>query len=761
LKVDRKTLQELEFYTFIDTLKDLSFSPYGRKYFDNLKFDEDPREAYLKVIGVTDVFQQINSLLSKVEYMEEPLKSILNGKRIGTKDLVDFGELFRVSKKISDLLLSVPSMVSIAVQMIPPKGFVEFCDKTFNPDGSVKDSASPELVRIRKEIHGIEQEIDDRIKKMIAEGVKSGYISEALVVQRHERYVLPVDAQSRSKVKGIIHGQSATGETYYVEPEEMIELNDALAIARSKESIEISKIVNNGIDMIVKNADMIFKLMNAMGEFDFIYAKVSYSLKNSCIIPVVRTDGFIKVVGGRNPLIPNDKVVPIDVEIKDTDRVIVVSGPNMGGKTAFLKTIGLFSLMSAVGIPIPAKNGTELSLFQSLYSDIGDDQSVKNELSTFSARVLRENEICKISNAETIVLIDEIGEGTEPSEGAAFAKSILDILISKGTKVFVTTHLLELKNLAYSVKNVRNASVGFDIEKMEPTYRVYMDLPGRSRALEIIEKMGVSKEIIENFKKNRSTAFSNGDMLIEELQTRIRDYEDKLENITQREKVLEQKEKDYESKFEKLKSKEIAELSSEVRLLSDQILKIKKETEEAIHRLRSSKNEEELVMQNKRLEELRKILEKSETRRSSNLFFDSNSYVKIKGTDVIGKIKSLKKDSVILDVEGSNVEISPEKIEKIEKPQKIKTDRENVEYVKNEKISNEIDLRGLTVEDAIPLVEEFIERMIKSNSVGFIIHGKGTGKLSNGIWSFLRSKHVKFRIGREGEGGTGVTVIGE
>ncbi|MGC9219238.1 MAG: Smr/MutS family protein, partial [Athalassotoga sp.] len=168
-----------------------------------------------------------------------------------------------------------------------------------------------------------------------------------------------------------------------------------------------------------------------------------------------------------------------------------------------------------------------------------------------------------------------------------------------------------------------------------------------------------------------------------------------------------------------------------------------------------------LVMQNKKLEELRKILEKSETEKSSNLSFDSTSYVKIKGTDVVGKIKSLKKDSVILDVEGSNVEISPEKLEKIEKPQKINVDRENVEYVKNEKISNEIDVRGLTVEDAIPLVEEFIEHMIKSNSVGFIIHGKGTGKLSNGIWSFLRSKHVKFRIGREGEGGTGVTVIGE
>jgi len=761
LKVDRKTLEELEFYTFIDTLKDLSFSPYGRRYFQNLNFDGDPQEAYLKVIEVTSIFQQISALLSKIEDMEEPLKSILDGKQVSSKDLINFAELFRVSKSISDALLSLPSMITISEQMIPPKGFVEFCDKTFNPDGSVKDNASPELVRIRKEIHGIEQEIDYRMKKMISDGVKLGYISEALVVQRHDRYVLPVDASSRSIVKGIIHGQSATGLTYYIEPEEMIELNDALAIARSKESIEISRIINNGIDMVAKNSDSIFKIINAMGEFDFIYAKTSYGLKSSSIIPVIRKDGFIKIVGGRNPLIPENKVVPIDVEIKDTDRVIVISGPNMGGKTAFLKTIGLFSLMSALGIPIPAKDGTELSLFQSLYSDIGDNQSVKNELSTFSARVLRADQICDLSNEETLVLIDEIGEGTEPSEGAAFAKSILDILISKNAKVLVTTHLLELKNLAYTVKYVRNASVGFDIERMEPTYRVYMDLPGRSRALEIIEKMAVSKEIIENFKRNRSISFSNGDLLIEELQTKIRDYEDKIEQLTQREKILEQKEKDYEYRFEKLKSKALADLSSEIKLLSDQLSKVKKETEEAIHNLRSSKNEDELVMQNKKIENLRKILEQEMIEKSSNLSFNSNSYVKIKGTDVIGRVKSFKKDTAILDVEGSNVEISTEKLEKVEKAQTIQENKESIEYVKSEKISDEIDLRGLTVEEAIPIVEEFVERVIESNSVGFIIHGKGTGKLSNGIWSFLRSKHVKFRIGREGEGGTGVTVIGE
>ncbi|BBJ28906.1 endonuclease MutS2 [Athalassotoga saccharophila] len=754
MKVDRKTLEELEFYTFLDTIKSLAFSPYGRKYFDKMNFEEKYDEVYEEVREITEIFDEISSVLYPVEDVEKSLKSVMTGKRIDSKELIDFSNLFKLSKRISTIIADKPHLKDLAVSLTPFNGFIEYCDRTFNPDGTIKDTSSPELMRIRKEIRSIEHEIEERIKALIAEGTKSGIISEGLVIQRHDRYVLPIDASKRSAVKGIIHGQSSTGLTYYIEPEEMIELNDALAIARSKESIEISKIMDTGIKMISKNASSIISLMENFEKFDAIYAKASYGIKNSCVIPSIREDGVIKIERGRNPLIDESKVVPVDVEIRKEDRVIIISGPNMGGKTAFLKTIGLFSLMCALGIPVPASNGTELSIFDAIYSDIGDNQSVKNELSTFSARVIREDEICKFANEKTLILIDEIGEGTEPSEGSAFAKAIIEILISKGAKVFVTTHLPDLKSLAYTLSMVRNASVGFDIEKMAPTYRIHMDMPGRSRALKIIERIGVSSEIIEGFKKHRSTSFSKEDLLIEELQSRISEYDIKISEINKKMKELNEKEIEYEKKFEKLKAKELAALSEEIRKLSDEISKTKKELEEAIHDLRSSKEESELASRVKKLNDLRKEIENS---MMENAFSQSEGYARIKGTNVIGKIKSLKKDTVVLDVNGSNVEISSKMIEMYTKP---KTQEEKI-YVKEERVPNEIDVRGMTVEEAIPVVEEFIEHVIRSNSVGFIIHGKGTGKLANGIWSFLRSKHVNFRIGREGEGGTGVTVIGE
>ncbi|MGC8703943.1 MAG: endonuclease MutS2 [Athalassotoga sp.] len=754
MKVDRKTLEELEFYTFLDMIKSLTFSSYGRKYFDKMNFEEKHDDIYEEVKEITEIFDEISSVLYPVEDVEGSLKNVMAGKRIDPKELIDFSNLFKLSKKISSVIGLKPHLKDLAANLIPFNGFIEYCDRAFNPDGTIKDTASQELMRIRKEIRSIENETEERIKQLIIEGTKSGIISEGLVIQRHDRYVLPVDASKRSSIKGIIHGQSSTGLTYYIEPEEMIELNDALAIARSKESIEISKIMDTGIKMLSKNVDSIKSLIENIEKFDALYAKASYGIKNSCVVPSISKDGTIKIVRGRNPLIDENKVVPIDVEIRKEDKVIIVSGPNMGGKTAFLKTVGLFSLMCAIGIPVPAGAGTELSIFDAIYSDIGDNQSVKNELSTFSARVIRENEICKFANEKTLILIDEIGEGTEPSEGSAFARAIIETLISKGAKVFVTTHLPDLKTLAYILPMVRNASVGFDIEKMAPTYRIHMDMPGRSRALEIIERMGVSPEIIEAFKNHRSTSFSKEDLLIEELQSRIHEYDLKLSEINKKMNELNEKEIEYDNKFEKLKAKELTALSEEIRKLSDQISKTKKELEEAIHDLRSSKDEDALVSRVKKLDALRKEIENS---MMENAFSQGEGYVRIKGTNVIGRIKSLKKDTVILDVNGSNVEISNKMIEMYAKPKQ----EEKIEYVKEERVPTEIDIRGMTVEEAIPVVEEFVEHVIRSNSVGFIIHGKGTGRLANGIWSFLRSKHVNFRIGREGEGGTGVTVIGE
>ncbi len=757
--VDDKTLEELEFYPLIDMIKAFSFSEYGRNYFKTLHFDEDPVKRYAMVEEMGKFFEEINVVVSGVEDVSMILKSASEGRNLKPVELIAFSDLFKVSKRISEILLKTEKMRVMGEKLVPPKGFVELCDRIFNPDGTIKDNATPELQKIRKEIRVIENSIDDKMKKLLADGVKSGFTSEVLVVQRHDRYVLPIDASKRSMVRGIIHGQSASGLTYYVEPEEMIELNDALAVARSKESIEISRMLNELSRIIIENHDDIVRMIRTFEEVDGVYARASYGLHNMCVIPQIGENEVVRIIGGRNPLIPANKVVPIDLELNSKDHVTIISGPNTGGKTATLKTVGLFSLMCALGVPIPASAGTSLSKFDVLYSDIGDNQSVRNELSTFSARVLRADEICRVANDKTLILIDEIGEGTEPAEGAAFAKSIIDILISKGSKAIITTHLPELKAIAYMVDGVRNASVGFDIEQMRPTYRIHMDMPGRSRALEIAEKLGISDEIVKRFKENRSVSFSQSDQLIEKLQMRISQYEEKIENLNRREKELEKNEESFKERFEKLKNKEMASLSDEIRSLSQKLFEIKKESEEAIHLVRTSQKEDELVDQDKRIQVLRRKIEEIKKSESKSMDMSVGSYVEIVGTQTYGKVIALRKEKAVVDLGGSQVEISPDMLKISEEPKEQKI--ENVEYVKNDMLPAQIDIRGMTVEDAIPVVEEFIDRMLKSNSTGFIIHGKGTGKLANGIWSFLRSRHVSFRMGKNGEGGSGVTVVGE
>lgn len=763
LKVDKKTLDELEFSSVIEALKSKTFSEYGKIYFDLPSFDEDPVMIYERVRETMDNFHDISSAISRVSDVTEALKTAKDGNSLEASDIIAFSELFRVTEKLAAALENSYTMKNMVEILLPPKGFLEMCDKTFAPDGTLKDSATKELQHIRKELKAIERTLDERIKKLLADGTKTGVITDALVLQRHDRYVLPIDSTKRGAVKGIIHGQSASGATYYVEPEELIELNDTLAITKSKESIEIARILSALTRRISDNHEKISGLVETLEEFDAIYARALYGIKNDCVIPAIRDDGAVRIIAGRNPLIPERKVIPIDFEMETEDRVIVISGPNTGGKTASLKTLGLFVLMTSLGIPLPARAGTEITLFDAIRSDIGDNQSVKDELSTFSARVIRESEICRMATKKSLVIVDEIGDGTEPSEGAAFAKSVLEILMEKGAHSVVTTHYPELKSLAFTTPGVRNASVGFDVEKMEPTYRIHMDMPGRSRALEIVEKLKVFEDLVGKFKINRSATFSQSDLLIEELQTKIRNYEEKLNGLKDRETALEKREEEFDGKFEKLKSGKVESLSEELKSLSEELSSMKREAEEAIHAVRSSGDANRLSEQNKRLEELRRRAEKTVVHGGKKTSVNGmqvsvGDHVEVIGAGTRGRITDVKKDRVVVDLGNVRVEISPENIRKVTARE---TANVSFEYARNESVPTQIDVRGMVVEDAVAIVEEFADRVIQSNSIGYIIHGKGTGRLANGIWAFLRTKRIHFRIGKQSEGGTGVTVIGD
>ena len=765
MRTDEKTLKELEFDSILEILRSKAFSDYGRAYFESPEFFEEPSIVYEQVDEIIPKMQDISSVFYRVENLSEVLKSVTKGKVLESNRIFDFSNLFKVSKKLSVILEDTQTLKEFSEMLIPPRGFIEKCDHTFNPDGTIKDNATPELFKIKKHLKAIDKSINEKVKRLLYEGVKQGFISDPLVVQRHERYVLPVKADKRTMIRGIVHGQSSTGATYYVEPEELIELNDALAIYRSKETVEISRILAKFTKMIHESAAKIFDLMNSLEKLDGLCARARYAMQNNCVSPIIKRDGVLRIMAGRNPLISPEKVVPIDFSLDPESYVIILSGPNTGGKTATLKIVGLFVLMTAMGIPIPAARGTEISIFDSLFSDVGDDQSVRDELSTFSARVKREDQIYKFANEKTLVLIDEIGDGTEPGEGAAFAKSMITLIMKRGARAVVTTHLPELKTLAFTDKRIRNASVGFDINAMEPTYRIHMDMPGRSHAFEMIKKLGVSHDLIKEFSKNRTVSFSKTDLLVEKLQTKIHEYEEKFEELKEREKRLLEREKDFSENFERLKGKRLEELSEEIKELSTTLANIKKEIEKAIHTMRSTKDLDELKKQDRKIAALRERMKELTVSKNTSTpkKIKVGSLVEIEGTGARGTVVDEKKDKIVVEIGNVQISTVPKKVKILENTSAEVAQNfvEQIHYVRSDKDFNQIDVRGMTVEEAIPTIEEFAEHVLQSNSIGYVIHGKGTGRLANGIWMFLRSKKIPFRIGKRGEGGTGVTVIGE
>ncbi|WP_036225066.1 endonuclease MutS2 [Mesoaciditoga lauensis] len=760
--VDEKTLQELEFDTILEMLRKKAFSDYGKVYFNSFKKNDEPQNMFKRVEYVLKKLDEISDVFYSVKDVRPHLMAAKEGEILDREALTDFFNLFKVSQQLAQIL-SGEELDDISKAVKPPEAFFTMFTKTFSPDGSIKDNATPELSKIRKELRSLERQINEKVKTLLFEGVNKGYISEALILQRHERYVLPVKASKRNMVKGIVHGQSSTLSTYYVEPEELIGLNDSLILTRSQEIREISKILSNMTKFLVDNFERISLMVSTLEEFDALCARARYAKENDCITPELRNDGGVVIVNGRNPLIPPEKVVPINFEMRSEDRVIILSGPNTGGKTATLKTVGTFVLMSLMGIPLPSGVGTQISLFDSVFSDIGDDQSIKDELSTFSAKVKREDEICRNSNEMTLALIDEMGDGTEPTEGVAFAKAVIDLLLKHNARAIVTTHLPELKTLALEDIRIRNASVGFDVNRLMPTYKIHMDMPGKSHAFEIIKKMGVSQELVKSFEKNRSVDRSKTDVLVERLQASIQEYDKKHEEILEKEKELKKQEIELNEKMKKLKDRRLEELDENIKELSQKMASITKEMERAIHLLKTSDDVEDLRRENKKLIELKKEMESiSYEENKSSPQIKVGSPVEIEGTGVKGvvvKINEAKK-KVVVDTGSVQVEIDLGKIRVSKNASKKSGKVEEYSYEGHERPSTEIDIRGMTVEDALPIVEEFSDRVLKFKTVGYIIHGKGTGRLANGIWEFLRSKRIPFRIGKKEEGGTGVTVIG-
>lgn len=781
-----KALKTLEYPKIIDQLKTYTTSSVGRTMIEELtpstsldqvqKWTDETDEALailrvkgnVPLGGLFDVRPhakraQIGGVLNAMELME--IASTIRASKILRRFMGDVKEAEDFSvENLYSYTESLPVLTELEHE-------INHC---IDDNGVVLDSASQTLRSIRSQLRTAVQRIREKLESYTRGQNAAKMLSDSIVTIRNDRYVIPVKSEYRSHYGGIVHDQSSSGQTLFIEPNAVVQLNNDARALRVKEQEEIERILKELTLQVEAIAPDLFHLVKTMAQLDAIFAKAKYGTAEGCTRPEINTDGRIRLIKARHPLLPREEAVANTIEFGDPHTAVVITGPNTGGKTVTLKTVGLCTLMAQSGIPIPALDGSEVALFESVYADIGDEQSIEQSLSTFSSHMVNIVDILKKFDEHSLVLFDELGAGTDPQEGAALAISILDEVHGRGARVMATTHYPELKAYGYNRPGVINASVEFDVETLSPTYKLLLGVPGRSNAFEISKRLGLPGHIISHAESFTGTDRGEVDMMIASLEesrkqaeqdaletTRVleeseqlkRDLAERLSAYEQKKEQLEQKAKDKAKKIVEDARRESESVIAELRQLQKQAA--------------AGVKEHELIDARKRLEDalpsnplLKK--EKQKKQRAQNLQV---------GDEV--KVLSFGQKGVLLEKVSASewaVQIGVLKMKLAEsdlefvKPEK-ETQRVSVSHVGGRSsggVKLELDLRGERYEDAILRTEKYLDDAVLANYPRVnIIHGKGTGALRQGIQSMLKKdRRVKsFRFGEAGEGGYGVTVV--
>jgi len=706
---------------------------------------------------------QIGGMLSAMELME--VSSTIRASRILRNFIEDIE---------SEAVIEIPHFITKKEAMPVLTGLQHEINNCIDDNGSVLDSASQTLRSIRQSLRAEEAKVRSKLESLIRGSNAAKMLSDALVTIRNDRFVIPVKQEYRHHYGGIVHDQSSSGQTLFIEPDSVVQANNEIHRLKMKEQAEIERILLALSAMVEEVAPDLFNLVKLLGEIDVILAKGKYGQANKCTMPKMNNDGYIRLVRARHPLLPIDTAVANDIEFGKDITAIVITGPNTGGKTVTLKTVGLCTLMAQAGLPVPALDGSELAVFEQLFADIGDEQSIEQSLSTFSSHMVNIVDILQKFDHESLVLFDELGAGTDPQEGAALAISILDEVHGRGARVMATTHYPELKAYGYNRPGVVNASVEFDIETLSPTYRLLIGVPGRSNAFEISSRLGLPESIIDRAKGFTGTDRHEVESMIASLEETRRQSEDDAERshelLMESEslrKELQEKLQAYEERKEALDKK----AKEKARKIVDEA---KREAESIIAELREMRKNADQVVKEHELIEARKRLEEA-TPLDNNKVLKKAAQVKARAQNlVVGdevKVLSYGQRGTLLEKVSDSewivqmgilkMKISDSDLEYI-KPEKEPVQRIAGVKNRNSHVKLELDLRGERFEDAILRTEKYIDDALLANYGRVsIIHGVGTGALRQGIQNYLKKhKRVKsFRFGEAGEGGFGVTIV--
>lgn len=779
----KKYLNKLEYNKILDIVSSYCATYIGRSLSSSF-LPNSNKEIVARLLDETN--SAVNLLirkgeipLSDIENIEVCIKNLKSYNSLGAKSLLDVANVLRISRQLhhyffddEEFDLSDFSILADLFSMLYYNKNME--DTIFNSiidEDTIADDASKALSSLRKNRRKLEQDVRDKLSNFIHSASYSKYLMDSIITIRNDRFVVPVKEEFKEHISGAILDISASGSTVYIEPSTVFELNNKINAVKVQEAIEIEKILKGLSLMLCPIADRLKVTIDIIGRLDFIFARAKYSKRINGIRPIITDSKEITLLGARHPLIDKKVVVPIDISIGKDYSSLLITGPNTGGKTVALKTVGLFCLMAYSGILLPANENSSLYVFDNIFADIGDEQSIQDSLSTFSSHMINIIDILKESTSNSLILLDELGSGTDPVEGASLAISILEHFYNIGALTICTSHYPELKKYALTHEGFENASSDFDIENLCPTYKLLIGIPGKSNAFAISKKLGLSEDILNRAK----TFLKEDDISIENLLKSI--YDDKLSIEKEKEKIeknsnqIEVLRKSLERDNSKL-NKEAENILSDAKIKAREILlDAKDEVNDIIKELNNEKTDlkKANALRNKLNSSINEVSEVHTVAASSSHLSASDITIgqevffnKVTSTGIVYSLPN-KSNEVRLQVGSIYMNAKLEDLSPV-KASANKKSNSNISYSNNkaQSVASEINVIGLNVDEAIPIVDKYIDDCYMAHlEHARIVHGKGTGKLREGIHTFLRKHpHVKsFRLGTFGEGEMGVTIV--
>jgi len=775
----KKNYDVLEFYKIINELIDLSRLEKTKEKFldiDIIKEKSVLDKELMLMMEMIDFYKYDDGLeLAGLADITRMMNSIdIIGSYLSAEDLAVLKKnltIFRISKSraknVRDKYRTIWNLFSDVEEV---KDIENFISEAINDEGILKDEASIGLRDVRRQKQNINANIKEKFDELISNKNTQNAIQERIITQRNDRYVIAVKTDFKGLIKGIEHDRSATGSTVYIEPLNVVSLNNKLREYEAREREEIRKILLRITELVKTKKEEILEIKEILERLDFIDAKTTYSVNKKCIVPKIINKEYLKLVEARHPLIDENTVVPINFELGNPENIMLITGPNTGGKTVTLKVAGLLTIMALSGIPIPANEKTEIGYFHNVLADIGDEQSLEQNLSSFSGHVSKIKDIIENANSKSLVLMDELGSGTDPMEGAAFAMAIIDYLNQKHVTSIITTHYSEVKAYAFNTTGIKSASMEFNVETLSPTYRLLEGIPGESNALIIARKYGISEEIIENAK----SYISEDNQRVEEMLKSIKEKNDELETMQEQLEAtrteLDKQKSIYEQNMIKLENEKneiikrayeeadnyLKNMQAKAKNLIDKINSEESKKEDAKNAQRSLNMLRESFITDKK----KNVKEKKVV--TQNVDFAVGEEVLVKTMNQNGKILKIMPNNRIQVQTGIlKLVVSTDDIVKIQK-KKTNKFKNFASLKRTSQVRGEIDLRGMNADEAIAELETYMDRaMLTGYHEIYIIHGKGTMVLRKKIHEYLRtSKYVtEFKDANQNEGGIGCTVV--